>query len=190
MNFVATRGGDDVITGGDDTDFIAMGAGNDTVNSGAGDDFVTTNDMNFVSAGFTKLDNSTAGNDTINLGDGNDFVVVGSNLQTTDAIDGGTGTDYVVFDGNYGSGVTFDANTLKNVEYFIFEQSANNDYNFTLHDNTFSSATATVNAGGFGSGNTLTFDASTETAAAITVISGAADDTITGGAGNDDGQCA
>jgi Ca2+-binding RTX toxin-like protein len=189
MNFVASRGGADVITGGDDTDFIAMGAGDDIVNSGAGQDFVTTNDMNFVSAGFTKLDNSLslagAGDDTINLGAGNDFVVVGSNLEATDAIDGGTDTDYVVFDGDYGAGVTFGADTLKNVEYFIFEQHATNDYNFTLHDNTFSDATATVQASGFGSGNVLTLDASAETSTAITINSGAGNDTITGGGGND-----
>jgi len=145
--------------------------------------------MNFVSAGFTKLDNSLslagAGDDTINLGAGNDFVVVGSNLEATDAIDGGTDTDYVVFDGDYGAGVTFGADTLKNVEYFIFEQHATNDYNFTLHDNTFSDATATVQASGFGSGNVLTLDASAETSTAITINSGAGNDTITGGGGND-----
>jgi Ca2+-binding RTX toxin-like protein len=191
MNFVASRGGADVITGGDNTDFIAMGAGDDIVNSGDEQDFVTTNDMDFASAGFTMLGNNVngstpaAGNDTINLGSGDDFVVVGSNLQATDAIDGDTGTDYVVFDGDYGAGVTFGADTLKNVEYFIFEQHATNDYNFTLHNNTFSSATATVQAGGFGSDNTLSFDASAETSTAITINSGAGDDTITGGAGND-----
>ncbi|HIC41075.1 MAG TPA: calcium-binding protein, partial [Piscirickettsiaceae bacterium] len=187
LNFVMARGGDDNITGGTGTDFIAAGTGDDTINSGDGQDFVSTDDFNPINGTLTSLANSgaaAAGNDTINLGAGDDFAAVGSNLQATDQIDGGTGTDYVVFTGDYATTpLVLGASTLTNVEYFIL--SNDYDYNITLHDNTFTGATATIQGGGLGSSDVLTIDASLETSTAINITSGAADDTIFGGSGND-----
>ncbi|HIE78515.1 MAG TPA: calcium-binding protein, partial [Candidatus Thioglobus sp.] len=112
---------------------------------------------------------------------------VGSNLQTADEINGGDGTDYVVFEGDYttatGNALSLGAATLTDVEYFIM--SGGYDYDITLHNNTFSSATATIQGGGLASGDILTIDASAETATNITISSGDANDSLTGGAGAD-----
>jgi Ca2+-binding RTX toxin-like protein len=185
LNFVASRGGDDNITGGAGTDFIAAGKGDDTVSSGDAQDFVTTDDMDVANGNIIPLSNSDAGNDVIDLGAGDDFVAVGSNLQTADEINGGDGTDYVVFEGDYAtSALSLGATTLTNVEYFIMSNGY--DYNITLHDNTFTSATATIQGGGLASGDILTIDASAESPATnITISSGDANDSLTGGAGAD-----
>jgi Ca2+-binding RTX toxin-like protein len=187
LNFVASRGGDDNITGGAGTDFIAAGKGDDTVSSGDAQDFVTTDDMDVANGNIIPLSNSDAGNDVIDLGADDDFVAVGSNLQTADEINGGDGTDYVVFEGDYttatGNALSLGDETLTDVEYFIM--SGGYDYDITLNDSTFSSATATIQGGGLASGDILTIDASAETATNITINGGAAADTLIGGGGND-----
>jgi len=184
LNFVMSQGGNDTVTGGSGTDFVALGAGDDTLNSGDAQDFITTSDVSFSTGDFSLLDNSTAGDDTINAGLGDDFVHMGGNLTATDLINGGAGTDYLILGGDYSSGLTLDGDATKvtGFENLILEDS-NSRYDLTLNDaNLANSSTLTVY--GYSSGG-VTFDASAEEGADITINTDSGADVVTGGGGDD-----
>ncbi len=166
--------GDAVIfNGGAETDgsfIFNTGAGNDVLTGGAlADRFY-----------------SGTGNDTIHGGGGNDTISMGATLTAADVIDGGTGSDTVVLNGNYsgGSSVVFGAATLTNVEEL--QLNAGFNYNLTTNDATVANGqTLTVKADGLGAADMLTFNGTAETNGSFIVNSGAGDDLLIGGAGND-----
>ena len=148
---------------------VTGGAGNDTLTGGAGND---------------AFDLSRGGNDTVKGGAGNDTISFGGALTASDIVDGGTGSDTLVLAGDYSSGVVFSAATMVNVE--TLRLAAGHSYKLTLNDaNVAAMQTLTIDASALGVANSLVFDGSAETNASFDIIGGAGNDTLTGGAGND-----
>jgi Ca2+-binding RTX toxin-like protein len=141
-------------------------------------------------AGDDVLDGSSAaenfalwqgGNDTVNAGGGNDTLRMGAALNAGDQLDGGTGTDTVILRGDYSAGVTFTATTMVNVE--ILKPIGGFDYNLTTDDATVATgAMLTVRGDGITGGHSLTFDGSAETDGSFRIVGSAGNDTLTGGA--------
>ncbi|HEX3675432.1 MAG TPA: calcium-binding protein, partial [Rhizomicrobium sp.] len=148
------------------------GAGNDVLTGGAGNDTF-------------RLEHG--GEDTANGGTGNDTFLMGAAFDAGDSINGGSylagERDTVVLDGDYSAGVTMGAETVANIQELLFQ--AGHSYNLTTDDNFSSGPTVVINGGRLGAGDTLTFDASSETGARFHVIGGAGDDVLTGGSGGD-----
>lgn len=148
------------------------GLGNDTLTGGKGNDFFDG------WAGNDTFNLSKGGNDTVEGDTGTDTISAGAALTAADSIDGGTGTDTVNLSGNYGSGVTFGATTLTNVENLIL--AAGHNYKLTTNDATVASgATLTVDAHALGASNTLTFNASAETDGSFDITGGKGNDVVT-----------
>jgi Ca2+-binding RTX toxin-like protein len=169
---LAETDGSFTMTGGGGDDTLRGGAGNDTLNGGDGSD---------------ALDVSMGGNDTVNGGDGNDGAFFEAALTAADTIDGGAGDfDYIDLDGDYGTLLVFGATTMVNVE--IIDLSSGFDYNFKIDaDTVASNKSLSVFGQSLTASDTVTFDASAETDATstFTFSTGAGDDHLTGGAGND-----
>jgi Ca2+-binding RTX toxin-like protein len=102
--------GNDVLSGGPETDRIKGGLGNDTVSGGDGNDSVDGGDGNDTLNGGNGIDvltagagndvlNGDAGNDKLDAGDGNDILNGGANEDTLlggvgdDTLNGGDGYD-------------------------------------------------------------------------------------------------
>ncbi|MFL6718341.1 MAG: cadherin domain-containing protein, partial [Burkholderiaceae bacterium] len=149
-------------------------AGNDTLNG------TTGNDVFDISAG---------GNDTVAAGAGSDIILAGAAFTANDRIDGGSSaddtvqTDTLVLDGNYAAGVTLGATTMVNVEEVTL--SAGNSYSLTFHDANAVATTVTVDGSALGAANTMTINASAETESSYTIVGGAGNDVLTGGAWSD-----
>jgi hypothetical protein len=121
------------------------------------------------------------GNDTVDAGDGNDIFRMGGALNAGDKLDGGAGKDFIVLNGDYSAGVVFNDDTITNIE--VIGLDPGHSYNLTLADgNVATGQRFLVKAGTLGAGDTLTFDGSAETDGKYTIIAGAGDDTLTGGA--------
>jgi Ca2+-binding RTX toxin-like protein len=121
------------------------------------------------------------GNDTVSAGDGNDVMRMGAALNAGDQLDGGTGVDTVILRGDYSAGLTFAATTMVNVE--ILRLLDNYDYNLTTDDATVAAGTVlTVRGDGITGGHSLTFDGSAETDGNFRIVGSAGNDTLTGGA--------
>jgi Ca2+-binding RTX toxin-like protein len=153
-------------TGGTGIDTLIGGAGDDSLTGGTGDDLLRAG----------------AGTDTLSGGNGNDSLELGANLSAADKIDGGANTDTLKLDGDYSTGVVFNATTVINVETITV--AAGHDYALTL-DNASNSAGLKVDGSALGAANRLTLNGSAETASALTAIGGAGDDALTGGSAND-----
>jgi hypothetical protein len=124
------------------------------------------------------------GNDTVDAGDGNDIFRMGGALNAGDKLDGGAGKDSVILSGDYSAGLVFNADTITNIE--VMGLAGGHSYNLALDDgNVAAGARLLVKAGGLGAGDHLTFDGSAETDGKYTIIAGAGDDTLTGGAKHD-----
>jgi VCBS repeat-containing protein len=147
------------------------GAGNDSFTGGAqSDSFILT----------------LGGNDTAHGGGGNDTFTMGSAFTAADAIDGGTGDDILVLNGDYtgGNAVTMGANTMINIA--VLRLTAGNSYDLTTNDaNVAAGATLAVNGGTLGSGDAITFNGTAETDGSFAFLTGAGNDNLTGGGGND-----
>jgi hypothetical protein len=121
------------------------------------------------------------GNDTVDAGDGDDIFRMGGALNAGDKLDGGAGKDFVVLNGDYSAGLVFNADTITNIE--VMGLAGGHSYNLTLDDgNVGPGQRLLVKAGTLQAGNTLTFDGSAETDGRYTIIAGAGNDTLTGGA--------
>ncbi|MES1151895.1 MAG: type I secretion C-terminal target domain-containing protein, partial [Dongia sp.] len=83
---------------------------------------------------------------------------------------------------NYGAGLTFAATTVTNIETFTLADGAN--YKLILNDATNTDGLA-IDGHLLSAGRVATIDGSAETGAALTVTSGAANDSLTGGGGAD-----
>src|SRR5687767_6693600 len=80
------------------------------------------------------FDYSQGGNDTLKGLGGNDTFKLGAKLGPLDGINGGAGIDTLTLIGNYAGGVTFGANTLRNVETIALGAGFN--YKLVAHSNT------------------------------------------------------
>jgi Ca2+-binding RTX toxin-like protein len=145
-----------LITGSKSGDVIFGGGGNDKITANGGDD-------------------------TIHGGGGNDQITVQNSLTATDRIDGGTEYDTLVLSGDYSAGVTFDADTMTNVEFIQLGIASTK---LVLHDNTNNSSLL-ISGFNLGAGASLYVDGSTESSASLTVVGGDGGNTLIGGAGND-----
>lgn len=136
-------------------------------------------DVNGTS-GSDTFDLYKGGSDTANGGDGNDIFNMGGSLSAGDRLDGGNDRDVAFLHGDYSAGLTFDDQTIQNVE--VLRLGAGFSYNLTTADgNVAAGATLTINAATLGAGNSLVFDGSAETDGHFVLHGGAGDDTITGG---------
>jgi Ca2+-binding RTX toxin-like protein len=84
--FVVEGGGDDVIIGGNKTDFIKSGLGDDILFGGSGDDILDGGPGNDIL-------NGGAGNDVLRGGDGDDILFGGAG---NDVLEGGDGDDILL----------------------------------------------------------------------------------------------
>jgi Ca2+-binding RTX toxin-like protein len=105
-------------------------------------------------------------------------------FTANDKIDGGDGNDQVALNGDYAAGVAFNPATMTNVETLILR--AGFSYNLTTDDATVAAgATLSVQSGGLGTTDSLTFDGSHETDGRFDIVGGAGNDAIVGGSGDD-----
>jgi Ca2+-binding RTX toxin-like protein len=142
------------------------GGGSDVLIGGGGNDTFTP----------------SSGTDVVHGNGGDDTIVMAGNLTQVDQIDGGAGNDTLSLNGNYASGVTFNATTVTNIETITIADG--NNYKLTLHDATNTTG-LTIEGSALGSTHTLYIDGSAETSAPLTVHGGAGGNTEIGGAGND-----
>jgi VCBS repeat-containing protein len=153
------------ITGVDSNDILYGTINADTLHGGIGDDVI----------------HSLAGADTIFGDSGDDYIDMAGNLTAGDKIDGGTNTDRVFLNGDYSSGVTFNATTMVNVE--ILNLASGFSYNLTTDDATVAAGkTLTIQAGQLGASDAAIIDGSAETDGSFLFNTGAGNDILTGGA--------
>jgi Ca2+-binding RTX toxin-like protein len=153
-------------TGGAGNDVLTGGAGADQIDGGAGDDTIT----------------SGAGNDKLLGGAGSDIFILAKNLAAADQIDGGADYDIVKLQGNYAAGITLAADTIVNVEEI--DLAAGSSYKLILTDANDSSGLK-IDGSGLAVGQTMAISGAAETDAALTMLGGAGNDTLTGGAKDD-----
>ena len=124
------------------------------------------------------------GNDRLKGLGGNDAFLLGAKFNPLDAIDGGVGIDTLTLAGNYAAGVVFGATTLLNVEKIVL--SVGFSYKLTTHDKTVAAGkTLTVDGHALAAGKVLTFNGVHETNGHFSIIGGAGNDVLTGGALSD-----
>ena len=152
--------------------------GNMTLTGTAGDDNLTGG------SGDDTFSVDQGGNDTVSGEGGNDTFNFGATFTNADRVDGGDGTDTLQLDGNYASGVIFQAQTMVNVEEIVV--AAGHSYKLVTSDATVAAgSTLTIDASALAPGQTLTFSGLAETDGSFVVNGGAGNDTLTGGAGDD-----
>ncbi len=149
--------GNDVITGGQDGDYIDLSVGgNDTVTLGG----------------------------TISIFPSQ--VYMGAALTAADHIDGSAGFDLVFLQGDYtgANAVVFDAATMVDIDFL--ELAPGFSYDLTTNDGNVS-AGGLMEVDGFllGAGDSLKFDGSAETDGSFYVNDGLGNDVLKGGGGND-----
>jgi len=208
---ITSGGGADSITGGSLADTISTGSGADTVVGGSGADTITTGDdadsidggadNDIISAG--AGDDSTiiggAGADSIDAGAGNDTIRVGTTtgdfvgLTTAETVIGGAGTDTLSF----ADAATWTINNtdlnLSSIEIIQFlgtgssssitltdaVMAANGNATVTIDADTITAGALTVSAGNLSSSYALRVDLDT------TCVGGSGSHNIVLGAGND-----
>ncbi|HEY1630360.1 MAG TPA: calcium-binding protein [Rhizomicrobium sp.] len=148
---------------------ITDGAGDDVIKGGALNDAIT-------------IDHG--GNDTALGNGGDDSILVKAALNAGDVIDGGAGNDTLTLQGDYGTGVVFNATTIAGIETILF--GAGHSYTLATDDgNVAASASMLVNGAKLRVGDNLSFDASHETDGTLTIYGGKGNDTLSAGAGAD-----
>ena len=138
------------------------------------------------------------GNDSLVGGQGSDafFFGDGGRFTAADHVDGQGGTDdQLGLRGDYSAGVVFAASTMTNIETLVMLSASDArfappgtafDYNVTLDDaNVGAGKMLTVNANGLHVGEDVTFNGSAETDGSFRFMMGAGNDTLVGGANND-----
>lgn len=117
-----------------------------------------------------------AGNDTLKLSSA--AVLAGSTFSA------GSGNDTLELNGDFSGGVTLTASTLSGVDTLKLD--AGHSYSLTTNDGDVASgATLTVDGSALGPADVLTFDGTAESDGALSMIGGAGNDVLTGGAKND-----
>ncbi len=171
----------DTLTGDSRANSINGYLGADSLSGGGGNDTITME-------GSGKYTHEGAY--SISGGAGADRIVLttlskalaGPAFEASDRIDGGSGNDMIVLDGNYSSGVTFQATTVTNVE--LIELVNGFSYKLTTNDATVASGKM-LTVDGSGLSGTLNFDGTAETDGKFDIIGGAGADTLKGGHGDD-----
>ena len=149
-----------------------------TIRGTSGDDVLTG------TSGDDAFNLTQGGNDTASGGGGDDVFWMGATLTAADKIDGGIGIDTVTLNGDYSAGLVFAADTVVNVEQIFL--AAGHDYNLTMNDgNVAAGERLTIRAGSLGAADHLIFDGSAELDGHFTIVAGAGDDMIAGGAKSD-----
>jgi Ca2+-binding RTX toxin-like protein len=145
---------------------------------GAGDDLITGGAL----ADTFHLEKG--GNDTVNGGGGNDTFYMGATFNAADKIIGGAGSDTVVLDGMGDDSLTFTATMMTGVEKLVLNPG--HFYTLTTDDATVAAgAMLTVDGSHLGASDPLIFDGSAETDGTFTILAGAGNDILTGGANAD-----
>ncbi len=148
---------------------MTAGDGNDTEIGGAGNDMLT----------------STGGVDAMQGNGGDDYIsLLGTGALTfADGVNGGTGTDTLFISGNYAGGMILGSN-IANVE--ILELGDQNVYNLTTTDALVAAGqNLQVSASDLTGGSNVIFDGSAETDGTFNIQTGAGNDLVTAGAGDD-----
>lgn len=138
------------------------------------------------------------GDDSLIGGQGSDafFFGDGGRFTAADHVDGGGGADdQLGLRGDYSAGVVFGANTMTNIETLVLLSASDTrfappgtafDYNVTLNDaNVAAGKMFTVNANSLHVGEDVIFDGSAETDGSFRFMMGAGNDTLIGGAKDD-----
>jgi Ca2+-binding RTX toxin-like protein len=162
----------------------------------SGDDtFVSHNTASDDAATHGEALSGYAGNDTFNMGDsgggeilsggsGRDTFNFGAALKATDRVDGGKGNDTLTLNGDYGSGLTFVANTLVHVEKIVLRDG--HTYHLTTADKTIAAgASLIVDATRVHGDDSVSFSGEHETNGHITFYGSFGRDTFIGGNGGD-----
>ncbi|HEX3809750.1 MAG TPA: calcium-binding protein [Rhizomicrobium sp.] len=148
--------------------------GSFTVFDEVGNDIITGGQKN------DTIEAANGGNDNLNGSGGNDFIAMGRQFRSADRVNGGSGSDELDLRGDYSGGITFGADTLRNVELLHLRGGS---YVLTTNDNTVAAtATLTVDGSEIDTGKTLTFHGSAETNGKFDIIGSAGSDVIVGGA--------
>lgn len=138
------------------------------------------------------------GDDNLTGGQGSDafFFGDGGRFTAADHVDGGSGADdQLGLRGDYSAGIVFGANTMTNIETLVLLSASDTrfappgtafDYTVTLNDaNVAAGHMFTVNANGLHVGEDVIFDGSAETDGSFRFMMGAGNDTLIGGAKDD-----
>ncbi|HEV2562221.1 MAG TPA: bluetail domain-containing putative surface protein, partial [Rhizomicrobium sp.] len=143
------------------------------------------NDVLTGGAGTDVFNLQNGGNDIVHGGGGNDTFNMAAAFTAADQIDGGAGTDVVWLDGDYSQGVTFLATTMVNVE--TINLAGGHSYNLTTNAATVAAGqTLKIDGSALGASDMLTFNGAAETTyGSFTIIDGAGNDVLTGGAWRD-----
>ncbi|MGH6871132.1 MAG: beta strand repeat-containing protein [Rhizomicrobium sp.] len=154
---------------------------------GVGSGIVTVNAKTLGAADTLTLDAANLNTGSVNVigGAGDDTLTFASSVHASNHIDGGAGNDVVTLDGDYTSGLIFNATTMLNVETLDLLQSAG--YHIVTADATVAAGqTMRIDASADAAlTSNFTFDGSAETDGSFNVIGCAANNTITTGAGAD-----
>jgi Ca2+-binding RTX toxin-like protein len=160
------------LNGGAGHDQLSGQGGNDSIVGGAGNDLILPG----------------TGVDTVLAGEGADTIDAGANFAATSRFDGGDGFDVLRLNGAFSSGVTFVADTLKNVEAIELagDGMAARAVKLTLVDGTVADGAQLIVDGTNLDGNdSLNFDGSAEVSGRFVLTGGAGADSLKGGAGAD-----
>lgn len=165
-----------IINGTSGNDFIHILGDGLPAPAGYSDNPAATDGDDIISPGL--------GDDSIHAGGGDDLLQFFGAFTATDQIDGGQGNDTLALDGDYTAGVTFGASTMVNVETISLV--AGHSYKLITADATLAAGKSLkVDGSALPVTDVLTFNGAAETDGQLTLIGGAGNDVLTGGAGSD-----
>jgi len=149
-------------------------------------ELVSGNTLTFNASALTGgnlIFDTDGGSFNLTGGPGTNTFNVGGDFTASDEINGGTGISAVHLNGNYSSGLTFNATTMVNVQ--TLDLAAGYSYNLTLNNATVGSGTLTINAATLGVGDSLTINGSAVDDGNLVVYAGSGSSFIEGGLGAD-----
>jgi Ca2+-binding RTX toxin-like protein len=168
---------------------ITLTAGHDYVldlagNSVATGDSITVDGSTLGAANhfYFSFDTTGGGDSSYVLkgGAGDDAFFMKDAFSASDKIDGGTGNDEIQIGGDYSSGVTFNDDTITNIDYFYVLNG--NSYTLKTADgNVAAGQNMLVSGSGLTASDYLHFDGSAETDGSFTLVGGAGADILEGG---------
>lgn len=143
------------------------------------------------------FDLSNGGTDQVSGGTGNDAIFAGATFDASDRIDGGSGTDdQLGLRGDYSSQHVLDAQSMQNINSLILISAQDGrfgsggaafGYDFKLHDgNVAAGELLVINGNTLRADEWMLIDGSGESDGRFRFVAGAGNDTLVGGAGNDE----
>lgn len=155
--------------------------------------YVTADDLHASDAFTFDGSNETNGHIYVQGGAGKDVLTGGANddqfrfdgstFHATDTVNGGAGRDRLDLDGDYSSGITFRATTIKNIEYMVLNPGY--DYSLTLNDGNVAAGQQFQVYAELDSGDSVNLDGSHETNGSFYFYSTAGFSSLKGGSGDD-----